>query len=47
MGEKARSSLISALPAAKVVIFKGLGHNPFWEKPQEVGAEINAFLAAP
>lgn len=39
-----RRSLERALPHAKVVIFPGLGHNPFWEKPRACAAVINAFL---
>ena len=43
-GEEARQGLREALPGAEVRIFAGLGHNPFWEKPQEVAAVINRFL---
>ena len=32
------------LPGAKVKIFDGLGHNPFWEDPRGVADAINAFL---
>ncbi|MHB1870339.1 MAG: alpha/beta fold hydrolase [Steroidobacteraceae bacterium] len=39
-----RRSLERALPHAKVVIFPGLGHNPFWEDPRGCAAVINAFL---
>jgi pimeloyl-ACP methyl ester carboxylesterase len=39
-----RRGLERALPHAKVVIFPGLGHNPFWEQPRRVAAVINAFL---
>ena len=39
-----RAGLRRALPHAKVVIFPGLGHNPFWEEPRRVAAVINAFL---
>jgi pimeloyl-ACP methyl ester carboxylesterase len=44
MEEEVRQSLRKALPDAKVKIFEGLGHNPFWEDPQGVAASINAFL---
>jgi len=40
-----RRTLVAALPRAEVKVFAGLGHNPFWEKPQEVAAAINQFLA--
>jgi pimeloyl-ACP methyl ester carboxylesterase len=40
-----RQSLRRALPHAKVVIFPGLGHNPFWEDPRACAAVINQFLA--
>jgi pimeloyl-ACP methyl ester carboxylesterase len=33
-----------ALPGAKVKIFEGLGHNPFWEEPEAVAKVINGFL---
>jgi pimeloyl-ACP methyl ester carboxylesterase len=46
MGEDVRQTLRDALPAAKVKIFPGLGHNPFWEDPQGVAAAVNDFLDA-
>jgi pimeloyl-ACP methyl ester carboxylesterase len=42
-----RQTLRDALPAAKVKIFSGLGHNPFWEQPQKVADVIQEFLDAP
>jgi pimeloyl-ACP methyl ester carboxylesterase len=44
MEEEVRQSLRKGLPNAKVKIFEGLGHNPFWEDPRGVAASINAFL---
>jgi pimeloyl-ACP methyl ester carboxylesterase len=44
--EPMRKSLRDALPNAKVKIFGGLGHNPFWENPGDVAQVINAFLGA-
>ncbi|HEY2683386.1 MAG TPA: alpha/beta hydrolase [Steroidobacteraceae bacterium] len=44
MEPPARASLERALPRAEVKIFKGLGHNPFWEDPQAVAARVNQFL---
>jgi pimeloyl-ACP methyl ester carboxylesterase len=44
MEEEVRQSLRKGLPDAKVKIFDGLGHNPFWEDPQGVAESINAFL---
>jgi pimeloyl-ACP methyl ester carboxylesterase len=44
--EDERASLRDALPAARVKVFAGLGHNPFWEKPKEVAALIDEFLDA-
>lgn len=32
-GARDRCSLIDALPTARVHVFAGLGHNPFWEQP--------------
>jgi pimeloyl-ACP methyl ester carboxylesterase len=40
-----RRTLRRALPQAKVVIFPGLGHNPFWEDPRACADVIDAFLA--
>jgi pimeloyl-ACP methyl ester carboxylesterase len=40
-----RRTLRRALPHAKVVIFPGLGHNPFWEDPRACAAVFNQFLA--
>jgi pimeloyl-ACP methyl ester carboxylesterase len=47
MEDDVRESLRSALPSAKVKIFEGLGHNPFWEDPRGVAEVINAFLNTP
>jgi pimeloyl-ACP methyl ester carboxylesterase len=44
MEEAVRQSLRKGLPGAKVKIFDGLGHNPFWEDPRGVAESINAFL---
>jgi pimeloyl-ACP methyl ester carboxylesterase len=44
MGEDVRQTLRDGLPAAKVKIFQGLGHNPFWEDPKGVAEVINGFL---
>jgi pimeloyl-ACP methyl ester carboxylesterase len=44
MEEPVRKTLRDALPAARVEIFDGLGHNPFWEDPPTVAAAVNAFL---
>jgi pimeloyl-ACP methyl ester carboxylesterase len=44
MEEDVRQSLRDALPNAKVKVFDGLGHNPFWEDPRGVALAINAFL---
>jgi len=46
MEEPVRKTLEVALPGAKVKIFEGLGHNPFWENPPAVARVINAFLGA-
>ena len=43
-GEEARATLREALPDAEVKIYKGLGHNPFWEDPKGVASVINEFL---
>jgi pimeloyl-ACP methyl ester carboxylesterase len=42
--EPARKTLIDALPKARVKIFEGLGHNPFWEDPAGVADAVNSFL---
>jgi pimeloyl-ACP methyl ester carboxylesterase len=44
MDEDVRQTLRDALPNAKVKIFDGLGHNPFWENPRAVADVINTFL---
>jgi len=46
MEEEVRQSLREALPHAQVKVFQGLGHNPFWEDPQQCADVINAFLSA-
>ena len=47
MEEDVRQSLRDALPHARVKIFDGLGHNPFWEDPQGVADAVNAYLKTP
>lgn len=42
--EDERATLRAALPAARVKVFPGLGHNPFWEKPKDVAVLIDDFL---
>lgn len=44
MEPQVRQTLRDALPAARVKVFDGLGHNPFWEDPRGVADVINAFL---
>jgi pimeloyl-ACP methyl ester carboxylesterase len=39
-----RTTLQQALPHARVKIFQGLGHNPFWEDPPGCAAVLNTFL---
>lgn len=40
-------SLLKAFPGAEAHVFAELGHNPLWERPQELGLVIGRFLAAP
>jgi pimeloyl-ACP methyl ester carboxylesterase len=44
MQEDVRQSLREALPHARVKVFAGLGHNPFWEEPKQCADVINLFL---
>ena len=37
-------SLLKAFPQAKAHVFPELGHNPNWEKPEQVAAAMTAFL---
>jgi len=46
MEEPVRQTLRKGLPNAKVKIFEGLGHNPFWEDPRGVAEAINTFLGS-
>ena len=46
MDEPVRKTLRDALPAARVKVFDGLGHNPFWEDPPAVAGAVNAFLGS-
>jgi pimeloyl-ACP methyl ester carboxylesterase len=36
--------LLKAFPTAQARVFPDLGHNPNWEKPEAVAAEIVRFL---
>lgn len=40
-----RRTLTDALPAARVVVYPDYGHNPFWEDPERVARDLDAFLA--
>ena len=40
------ASLIKAFPDAEAMIFPELGHNPNWERPEEVAAIMQRFLDA-
>jgi pimeloyl-ACP methyl ester carboxylesterase len=44
MLEGDRKGLMDALPTAEVKLYPELGHNPFWEEPERVAADITAFL---
>jgi pimeloyl-ACP methyl ester carboxylesterase len=39
-----QETLRAALPHARFRAYPGLGHNPHWEQPAQVGADIAAFL---
>ena len=39
------AALVEAFPAASAHVFPELGHNPNFERPEEVGKRIAAFLA--
>jgi pimeloyl-ACP methyl ester carboxylesterase len=39
-----RCALREALPQARVHVFPDYGHNPFWDDPAAVAAQINPFL---
>jgi pimeloyl-ACP methyl ester carboxylesterase len=41
------ASLLKAFPGAEGHVFRALGHNPLWEKPTELGAIMERFLAEP
>lgn len=40
------ASLVKAFPGAEAHVLLGLGHNPLWEKPAELGRITARFLAA-
>jgi pimeloyl-ACP methyl ester carboxylesterase len=41
------ASLLKAFRGAEGHVFPELGHNPIWERPAELGAIIDRFLARP
>jgi pimeloyl-ACP methyl ester carboxylesterase len=41
------ASLLKAFRGAEGHVFRELGHNPIWERPAELGAIIDRFLARP
>jgi len=44
-GPEDRRTLMEGLPAARVVLYPDYGHNPFWEDPERVARDLDAFLA--
>lgn len=38
-------SLVNAFPGSEAHVFAELGHNPLWERPADLGATIDRFLA--
>jgi pimeloyl-ACP methyl ester carboxylesterase len=44
MAEEDRATLREGLPRARVVVYPGLGHNPFWEQPALVARTLLDFL---
>jgi pimeloyl-ACP methyl ester carboxylesterase len=32
------------VPNARLIVINGAGHSPMWEKPEELGREVLAFL---
>ncbi len=44
MDPSLRQTLREGLPAAKVKVLEGLGHNPFWEQPELVATIVQGFL---
>ncbi|HEX5579739.1 MAG TPA: alpha/beta fold hydrolase [Candidatus Limnocylindria bacterium] len=39
--------IASSVPDARLVIIRGAGHNPMWEKPDEFDRQVLAFLQGP
>ena len=44
-GPEDRRALREGLPSAPVVLYPEYGHNPFWEDPERVARDLDAFLA--
>ena len=38
------ASLLKAFPSAESTVFPELGHNPNWERPDEIAAAMTSFL---
>jgi pimeloyl-ACP methyl ester carboxylesterase len=41
------ASLVAAFPGSEAHVYPDLGHNPLWERPEELGPTIDAFLKRP
>ena len=39
-----QDALLSAIPGAHLVVYKGTGHSPNWEQPERVAHDIETFL---
>ncbi len=44
-GAEDRKELSGLLPDARVIVYPEYGHNPFWENPERVAKDIDAYLA--
>jgi pimeloyl-ACP methyl ester carboxylesterase len=39
-----QDSVMAALPAARLTVYEETGHCPIWELPEQVAADIAAFV---
>ena len=39
-----QDNLLSAIPDARLIVYRGAGHSPNWEQPARVAQDIEAFL---
>jgi rifampin ADP-ribosylating transferase len=41
-----QEKLAARIPDASLVVYRGCGHSPHWERPERLAADLTAFITA-